>query len=153
MIINGIHDEVLLQVKSLPNLSKDVEFKAPYLIKRNYSHKELVNYSQKWNWNDDYDKIIKIEEKTNDNFVNQLNIAKENSVELEIQNKLTPKILKEKTKFIASIVTSNVPRKWSVVENLKKVETIFLNLWKHNEKFDTDQLKIEVKFVVDNLGI
>ena len=85
--------------------------------------------------------------------MNQLNIAKENSVELEIQKKFTPEILKEKTKFIASIVTSNVPRKWSVVENLNKVETIFLNLWKHNEKFDTDQFRIEVKFAVDNLGI
>ena len=147
-----MRDEAIKQAKNLTSLNKDVEFNAPYLIKRNYSHKELVNYSQKWNWNDEYDTILEIETSLNEHLANNFNKTLDESVELAVQSKLTNEITNEKVKSIASVIISNVPRRWEINENMNKVETIFYELWKSNQKFETDQLKIKLKAFVNNYG-
>ena len=148
-----MRDEALKQVKNLTSLNKDVEFNAPYLIKRNYSHKELVNYSQKWNWNDEYDTILEIETNLNEDFTNNFSKTIDESVELAVQNKLTNEITNEKVKAIASVIISNIPRRWEINENMNKVEIIFYELWKSNQKFEIDKFKIKLMSTIDNQGI
>ena len=145
-------EEVIKNTEDMKFLEMEEEIKTPYLIKRNYGNKDLINYSQRWDWSDDYYKVLEIEARIHDNFVGKYKEAISSAKGLPASNNDTINLAKEKAKFIASNIISNIPRKWNSKENLNKIETILFELWKSNEKFDIEQLKIKLKTFIDNLS-
>ena len=150
IIAHGVRDNFLKEVVNLTNLNNEALLHIPYLIEKYYNHKDLVNYNRKWNWVDEYEMILEIELNINEDLANKFNKTLDDAVELEIQNKLTTEFLSKNTKLIATIIASNIPRKWFNIKNLNRFEEILYELWKSNKKFEINQLKSKLKSFVDN---
>ena len=141
-----------MQKLSVSIPAKKVKFEAPYLIERNYKNRQIVNYNQDWDWKKDYFDILEIESKINPNFVKEYNKAVDETVELTIQNKMTPELMNGKISSISTLITSQIPRRWETDKALNHVETVFENMCISSKEFSTDQLKIELKKFTNHRG-
>ena len=110
-IINNAPDEVSKIADNSPTLNRDVELTAPYLIKKNYSHKELINYSKRWNWRDEFYTLVETEARLNKALSIQMNLKLKNFIAEYSSTNGSPHILDIFTKSFASIIISFVPRK------------------------------------------
>ena len=66
------------------------------MIKKYYGNKQIVNYSQDWEWINEYEELLAVEAKTNPEFTSDYNSILDNVVQLAIQNRLTPDIMKQR---------------------------------------------------------
>ena len=71
------------------------------MVKKYYGNKQIVNYSQDWDWINEYKELLAVESKINPEFTSDYNSILDKVVELAIQNKLTPDIMKQRASLIA----------------------------------------------------
>ena len=97
------HQEVFNEFQKIADTIPkfNITFRAPYLIKKYYGNKQYVNYSQDWDWINEYEELLAVEAKTNPEFIADYNSILDNVVQLAIQNRLTPDIMKQKASLIA----------------------------------------------------
>lgn len=145
-----VFNEFQIWTSTIPK--SNIKFEAPYLIKRNFGNRQILNYSQDWDWKNEYEQVLAVEAKINPEFIADFNLILDNTVELAYQNKLSPELMKEKAKHVAKMMTTHIPRKWETELSLNSVETIFEHICKSNKEFSIDKFGVEVNQFVNSEG-
>ena len=117
----------------------------PSLLASIYSGNSLLDYSEVGDWVNDYENTLKTEWRVHPEVEDDYNKQKLKCVELTKQNIMTDEVFASAIKETASMIVSKVPRKWELSKDLRKIDTILLNVWRKSKDFSIDEFKVEVK--------
>ena len=119
--------------------------KLPYLLVSIYSENSLLDYSEVGDWINDFENTLKTEWRVHPEVEENYNKQKAQFVQLAKQNNLTDEVSTSMIKETSLIIISKAPRKWELVERLRKIDVIMYNIWRKSKAFDSDQFKNEVQ--------